>query len=246
MIVFLTSSPSGPLDGSRKVDGLDSKNKFIEKLQTYWKENSKVLMISAFCDNIKANDEMTSFFSWAFHHCGLSCTFDLWDSRVKEYDLKCYDVIVLGGGHVPTENKYFQKIHLKEKLKEYDGIVIGISAGTMNCANIVYAQPEEIGEAINPNYKRFIPGLNLTDTNVLPHYQMVKDYWLDGKRLFEDITYKDSWNHQFIALVDGSYILIENNKEWIYGESYCIQDGNIHQICLENEVVLYKENGVCV
>lgn len=26
MIIFLTSSPSGPLDGSRRVDGLDRMN----------------------------------------------------------------------------------------------------------------------------------------------------------------------------------------------------------------------------
>ena len=31
MILFLTSSPTGPLDGSRRVDGLDDMNCFLEK-----------------------------------------------------------------------------------------------------------------------------------------------------------------------------------------------------------------------
>ncbi len=51
--------------------------------------------------------------------------------------------------------------NLAERIKSFEGIIIGISAGTMNSAKEVYAQPELEGEAIDPNYKRFIKGLNL-------------------------------------------------------------------------------------
>jgi len=47
-----------------------------------------------------------------------------------------YDVVILAGGHAPTQNAFFHKIKLKELLKIFDGIVIGISAGTMNCADV--------------------------------------------------------------------------------------------------------------
>ena len=70
---------------------------------------------------------------------------------------------------------------------------MGISAGHMNCAEIVYAQPEMPGEAVDPDYRRFIPGLGLTKYNILPHYQAVKDDYVDGMRLFEDITFRDIW-----------------------------------------------------
>lgn len=53
-----------------------------------------------------------------------------------------YDVIILSGGHVSTQNAFFEKIQLKEHIKDFDGILIGISAGSMNSAEIVYAQPE--------------------------------------------------------------------------------------------------------
>ena len=43
MVVFLTSSPTGPLDNSRFVDGVDEKNYLIENLGKYWKENMKCL-----------------------------------------------------------------------------------------------------------------------------------------------------------------------------------------------------------
>lgn len=84
---------------------------------------------------------------------------------------------------------------------------MGISAGSMNCADMVYAQPELEGEAADPSYERFIVGLGLTERNILPHYQMVKDYTLDGLRLMEEITYPDSAGREFYALEDGSYIL---------------------------------------
>lgn len=244
MKVFLTSSPSGPLDQSRHVDGLDDKNEFVVKLQSIWKENSRCLIISAFPENWQANDEMTTFFHWAMNHRGLSCSMDLWDTRYGNFDIQTYDVIILGGGHVPTQNKFFETIQLKEKIKNFHGIIIGISAGSMNAAQIVYSQPEEPGEAIDPHYQRYLKGLDLTTTQMIPHYQMIKQYWLDGLRLFEDITYKESLNREFVCLVDGSYIFIDNNKEWIYGESYLIKDGLLIPFSKEDEVVLYKENGV--
>ena len=73
----------------------------------------------------------------------------------------------------------------------------GISAGSMNMAQTVYAQPEEPGEGIDPDYVRFFPGLDLTEVNVLPHYQKVKNDTVDGLRLFEDITLPDHSYCQF-------------------------------------------------
>lgn len=245
MILFLTSSPTGPLDGSRKVDGLDAMNGFPEKLKNYWKENARCLMITAFPDNDAANNEMQQFFENTLKKCGFSMeTFDLWDGRTRDYSeeiLKSYDVIILGGGHVPTQNAFFQKIGLREKMQGFDGIVMGISAGTMNSADVVYAQPEECGEAVDPNYVKFLQGLGLTKTNILPHYQMVKDNYLDGMRLFEDITYGDSYGQKFLVLPDGSYLFGEDGKETVYGEAYVITDGKIEKICEENQTFFWED-----
>ncbi|MBO5654995.1 MAG: Type 1 glutamine amidotransferase-like domain-containing protein, partial [Clostridia bacterium] len=53
------------------------------------------------------------------------------------------DVVFLAGGNVPTQNKYFKEINLKTIIEKYDGVVIGMSAGSMNSSKKVYAQPEE-------------------------------------------------------------------------------------------------------
>ena len=148
-----------------------------------------------------------------------------------------YDMVILGGGHVPTQKRFFDEIGLRDAFKGWDGIVMGISAGSMNCAEVVYAQPEMPGEAADPSYPRFIRGLGLTDINVLPHYQAVKDDYVDGLRLMEEITYPDSRGRVFYAITDGSYVLETGDRKEIRGEAYRIADGQIRQVCRKGEIL---------
>jgi len=242
MIVFLTSSPSGPLDMPNYDKLLDAKNGFVENLRQFWKEEMRGLIIAASPDSFEGNDEMRDFFEQAFRNGNIPVTnFDIWDYRshdISAEELNQYDVIMLGGGHVPTENRFFELIHLREKLQDYQGIILGVSAGTMNSADVVYAQPELPGESVDPEYQRYLRGLGLTKIQVLPHYQMVKHFMLDGKRLFEDITYGDSYGNEFIALEDGSYVRIMNGETRLYGRAHRIADGVLTTICEENESIL--------
>lgn len=66
----------------------------------------------------------------------------------------------------------------------------------MNCASNVYASPELKGEAVDTSFIRWIPGLGLTETTIFPHYQLLKNEYLDGLRVMEDITYVDSYTHE--------------------------------------------------
>jgi len=231
MIAFLTSSPTGPLDHSRTVRGLDPLNDFPRLLAARMRPSPRCLMVSAFPDDAAANDQMRAFFAEAFSLSGLPCAcFDIWDARtgaLSREAVQGYDTILLGGGHVPTQNAFFARIGLAEKLAGFDGVVIGISAGSMNAARLVYAQPEKPGEADDPAYRRFLPGLGITETMILPHYQMLRGSVIDGRRLFEDITYPDSMGRRFLALCDGSFLLCENGTETVFGEAYQIADGQI-------------------
>ena len=148
------------------------------------------------------------------------------------------DLLILAGGHVPTQNRFFQKIGLRVLLAGFPGVVIGISAGSMNSAETVYAQPELEGEAVDPGYQRFLPGLGLTKTMLLPHYQEVRDDVLDGLRVFEDITYPDSMGKTFYAIPDGSWLLVEAGREELRGEAYRIRDGAIAQVSADGEALL--------
>ncbi|MBQ1853105.1 MAG: Type 1 glutamine amidotransferase-like domain-containing protein, partial [Lachnospiraceae bacterium] len=145
------------------------------------------------------------------------------------------DVIILAGGHVPTQNSFMKTIGLKERLQDWDGLLIAWSAGSMNCAEMVYAGPELPGEAIDPNYQRWISGLGITKTNIFPHFEALRDEILDGLRLIEDITYADSMGHEIIALNNGSFIVLDNGTDMLYGEAYSIKDGQQKQICTDDK-----------
>jgi len=233
MVLFLTSSPTGDLDGKYIPEGIDPRSGFLEKLRERWKQPSRGLIISATPDDYSSNDEMRWFFENACEKSGLHLSrFDVWDWRTEDFSreaLSSYDVVFLGGGHVPTQNAFFGEIGLRESFEGFDGIVIGISAGTMNCAETVYASPEEPGEALDPAYRRFFPGLGLTRMNVLPHYQLVKDQLKDGIPLFSAIVLPDSYGREFVVLPDGSFVLEEDGRRGIYGPHYIVSNGFMSQ-----------------
>lgn len=230
MIAFLTSSPCVP-NADRAI--LNPENGFVERLAEILPENCSCLFICSDPDSPELTDRFGGEMADAFREAGLELgEFAVLDRRNQDdAQMRIWqsDLIILAGGHVPTQNAFFNEIGLREFLQDYQGVIMGISAGTMNSADRVYAQPEEDGESA-PEFERFLPGLGLTWVNVLPHYQQVKDNELDGARLFEDITYADSMGECFFALVDGSYLLVRDGQTLLFGEAYCIEDGAIRQI----------------
>lgn len=63
---------------------------------------------------------------------------------------------------------------------------------------------------------------------------------LDGSRLYEEITYGDSWGKRFLVLPDGSYLLSIDGVETVYGEAYVIADGRMEKICEEDQVTAWN------
>ena len=235
MILYMTSTPGGINRATGRPELLSNKNHFVDRLKGDWKPHSKCVLVASEPDDTKFNSAMAKTYLECFNRSGLSMdSIDVLDQREPKTVeiLDRFDVVILAGGHVPTENAWFHQIRLREHLQHFRGIVIGISAGTMNCAEVVYAQPEEEGEAVNPHYQRFLEGLGLTKTKVIPHYNQTIDAVLDGKRLFQDITFPDSMGESFYCLTDGAYIRkdTKTKKEVLYGEAYLISDGEIGMI----------------
>lgn len=236
MKLILTSSLGGAVkvDGRRLPGRILSENGLLSTLQSCWREPARVMMICSTPDDSAKNDGIVECFTQSFPRNGLPISRLLMcDGRNPEVVelIGQTDVVILTGGHVPTQNAFFHRIGLRERLQSFGGLVIGWSAGSMNCAETVYAGPEFPGEAIDPNYHRWLPGLGLTKTNILPHFQDLRDDILDGMRLIEDITFGDSMGHAFLAMHDGSYIVRDESGEVLYGEAYWIRDGAIIKAC---------------
>ena len=242
MKAMLTSSLGGAfkVNGTRIPDILIQSNGLLDNLKSIWIPDARVLIVCGNPDNYEKNDGVLACLKEAFPMSGLSISsIEMCDDRNPEIieNLANTDVLVLAGGHVPSQNRFMKQLRLKERLAQFNGIVVAWSAGSMNSADVVYASPELPGEAVDPLYERWIPGLGLTNINMYPHFQKLRDDYLDGMRLIEDITFDDSVGHEILALNDGSYLMIEEGKTTLYGEAYSIKDRQMVQICKDGESV---------
>lgn len=233
--LFLTSNFGGTdWSGEEpKAVPLEDDNGLLSLLDERWSGPARCLWIASNPEDYEETDFFAGLTKEALELSELAVAcMDVCDYRqVEMVDyLEAYDVIFLSGGHVPTENAFFEQIQLKERLEEYEGIVIGISAGTMNSAEVVYAPPEEEGEAVDPDYELYLDGLGLTQLNIVPHFQKVCGESLDGLQILEEILLPDSFTRPFLALPDGSFVLEEDGMTVLFGPGYWVENGEMEQL----------------
>ncbi len=241
MIAFITSSPF--IDGAERAI-LSNDNEFVDRIRAVLPSNPRAVFICSNPEDHQGTCQFAAITCAAFVEAGIAfSSYDVLDgtNAGRAYSLlKHADFVVFSGGHVPTQNAFFRKIRLRHLLKHFSGVVMGISAGSMNMADVVYVQPEEPGESV-PEFQRFAPGLGLTGINILPHYQKVRDNMLDGLRLYEDITYADSMGHAFFALPDNSYFYQDEEGLLLCGEAYRIKNGILEQLTENGDVLNMEE-----
>ncbi len=241
MTLFLTGSPTRFGEPSFTTD-----NGFLDQVKSALEEvtgpgrKPRVLLVSAAPDDKGFTDSVKKGMSECIHRSGIKTASIVMlersnAPRAREL-VKKADWIVMCGGHVPTQNKFIHEIGLKELLKGFDGVIMGCSAGSMNCAEDVYSHPEEPGEATDPHYKRWLKGLGLTDINLIPHFEQVRYAKVDGLRLFEDIAFPDSWGHRFYTFRDGGYVIQKTgHPAELRGEAFEITRGAMRRVSEENK-----------
>ncbi len=235
MILFLTSNTGHTVfkHGRYQLGGIYTENGLRSRLQALWPKKARMLLVASDPDDFDMSEMLLESTRGSLQASGLPARLTMLDRRNQEKAAELIaksDVIQLCGGHVPTEIAFFREIGLAELLQNFPGIVIGISAGSMNCGRVVYASPEREGEALDPDYERYIEGLGLVELLFLPHFQEIRHQEVDGLRIFEDIMLPDSHNEPFFAIPDGSYFLLEDGKLSLHGEGYWLENGEIEQI----------------
>lgn len=270
MVIFLTSSfveyqtieeyVPKPLDGS---------NGFADNLRKYWKNNTHFLMFANDPSDAEVADHVTKEMYNAFTLAGFSIedirSFD--NREIENYRkknnckvedapkgalkeaLQWADVLYVAGGHGPTGNEFIRKCDLKSLLSDkdiFDGIYIGLSAGSVNAAKDVYLIPELPGESVDPKFVRFTEGIGLTSINILPHLEFEETVVLDGKSMVDEIVAEDSKGREIYMISDGSYFMIRNGITEFFGKGKIMEDGITRPlypgiINVDNEMV--RQNG---
>lgn len=237
MTLFITSSPF--VDGASRAI-LSNTNGFVDRIRAALPENPDVVFVCSDADDHRGTCEFASITGAAFAEAGIHFgSYRVLSGKTasQAYAMISHsDLVVLCGGHVPTQNAFFRKVRLRHLLSKYGGTVMGISAGSMNMAREVYSQPEAPGESA-PDFPRFLPGLGLTEVNILPHCQKAMHFMLDGLRLYEDITYPDSMGRTFFALPDGSYFYRDDQGLLLCGKAWRLCNGILELLTVEDEVL---------
>lgn len=126
------------------------------------------------------------------------------------------DVVWLSGGDTPTQFNYFQKYGLDSVIKQHTGVVIGMSAGSINLAEtaICTLSCEHYNQEI---YK----GLGCVNLSVEPHF-------IRNKVSSELLELSN--NYVIYGLCDDSIIICREGKYEFYGEIYKLSNGNVEQM----------------
>lgn len=232
--IFLTSD----IGASKKIDGvriscqMNNSNGLIEQIKASVKKFENFVFFVSNPAGDK-NDMYATVTFESFKKSGVGFkNLIVVDNRNKDdvaNIIKRADFVFLSGGHVPTQNKFFKDINLKEILASYDGVIMGQSAGSMNLAKRVYHYPEDLSAIGEP---KFLEGLGLTDLTIVPHFNTEKgneqvDESID---LMNNYLKKDSKIVPLYCITNYSHIKIENKQPEFYGDVYLMKNGKFDRI----------------
>ena len=241
--VFLTSDMgcSKKENGIRCCTKINNENKIIEQIKESLDNENTFVFITSNPDDYKTNDNYANLTFNSFNISGFDFKkLIIIDNRYLnnlENTIKNSDLIFLAGGNTEIEMNFFEKIKLREILKNYNGVIIGQSAGAINLANIAVCSPEyeeEIG-------KKYVwPGLEKTNINIEPHFHLETNNPLEEKLRKELLSLSEKYN--IYAIKDGTHIFDNGKEITLYGEAYLIKNKIITKISdIGNNISIKKQ-----
>ena len=229
MIKILTSQVDTYLkvDNEKVVKEISDKNKLVTNIKKYLKKNSSILFIASNKNDFEKIDMYSKLLFESLKLSGITFEeYNVLDNRTidktNEFVDKA-DLIFLSGGDTFMQNEFLKEIKLKELLENYNGIIIGQSAGSINMAKDVFNSPEQ-SEKSEPIY---FEGLGLTKINVEPHWKMDTSLFDENEKYQRKYILEESKKRDIYAICDGGYILINEDNNEIYGEVYIIRNKKI-------------------
>ncbi len=245
--IFLTSSLGGytkTVKGNEVVKEIikcDNSNHFIDRLKLAVPKIKTFVFVASNPDGNAITDEYANIIVKALNLDGFGIeNLVVIDHRFGgniEKTILSADVVFLAGGNVPTQNEYFKEIGLKSILNKYQGVVVGQSAGSMNCNNIVYAQPEEDEEFDDKNFVRKIEGLGLVNFTIMPHMNSANDVDEQGHQSVMQMCLEDSYDIPHYGIYDYGFIEINEGNAIAFGKTLLFKNGECIELCGDGEKI---------
>ncbi len=241
MITFLTSilrTHYYDENGGRVPVALFDANNILTNIRKHLRRTDRLVVVANNPDDIADNDEKISIVAESFRMANLPFKENIMlDSRNEKNanEIVCgADLVILSGGKCVCQKEFFERIGLKDILKNYDGIVIGVSAGSMNLCETVANFPEDNADLNDP---RWLDGMGFVREIIVPHYDGQTDSYqfpCEDFDIAKDYILPMSMERAMTGLPNDSYIIIdrEGNEEYC-GDAYCISDGKSNKLRLK-------------
>lgn len=138
------------------------------------------------------------------------------EKEVAKDVVRSADVIWLAGGDTPTQYQYLLRYELIDILREHSGVIIGMSAGSINLTKMAICTL-----ACGHDKQEIYEGIGCVEFSVELHFNINKV----AKELLEL-----SKQYMIYGLCDESLILCEGKTRIFLGEVYQIIDGIVKRI----------------
>ena len=193
-----------------------------EMLNRVIKKKSSIVCIASDFFSYELTDKFWNVFYNMFKSAGLSFEKSaVIDGRLTPSQaqtlVKKADVVWISGGDTIAEFNYIKKYGLDDILKAHQGVLIGMSAGTLNLAKKVIL-PVCKGHSEQSIYD----GLGLVDITVISHYDM---------GIIPEEILSLSEEYELYLMTDGSYILCTGEQKEFYGNILRIKNREVKTVC---------------
>ncbi len=195
---------------------------FSRQLKKYIKTGMSFVFVASEFENIyEKTDWYCNHFLKMFSDCGI--TFDsvnVIDGRLSKEAaqdmVRTADVLWLAGGDTPTQFAYLESYGLIPCIKEQKGVIIGMSAGSINMTKMAVCtltcEHDEL---------KVYEALGLVEFSVEPHF--------DKDNITEELLML-SEKYPFYGICDDSAIICTDDNILYLGEIFLIENRHVTRI----------------
>jgi len=196
---------------------------FSKLLRTYIKTGMSLVFVASEFENIyEKTDWYCDHFLKMFSDCGITFgRVDVIDGRMSketaQATVKNADVLWLAGGDTPTQFAYLEAYGLIPHIKKHKGVVIGMSAGSINMTKIAVCTL-----TCEHNKLEIYEGMGLVEFSVEPD--------LDKDNISDELLELSEKYPLYGICDDSAIICTEDNTSYI-GDVFFIDNRHVTQVC---------------
>ena len=154
--------------------------------------------------------------------------FDVDDAQYWQASIQKASLIYLHGGNPLVQQAFYEEKGIYEMLRNYEGVMLGASAGAMNMSQSIMLTPT------NEEYNEMViqPALNRSGVNIFPHLNFdghIQRYVMTGDGLVDLEDLKTLSKEADITLLeDGQFVIDHNDIQIVTGDiHYQLKDGQL-------------------